>query len=942
MTMDSYDELSVYYQNTRGINTKLSKVYEGLLTNNYDIVLFTETWLSPSVSNSEFVDNNYIIFRQDRKSKRGGGSLVALKNSFSATPLNINIPDIEVVCVKIYLSTCTLLLINVYIPPDSKLQTYLDFFASVEELLDEHGGYVTIVGDFNVRMITGTSFDLALGNRYTVSLQHFITGSNLRSMNDIANKNGKTLDLILTNIPHNINVQESTCPIVPVDPHHPPLYFDIPVTFVKNRVRNTPCTLHDYHKANFLGLYYDLENVDWSPLTKLNDPNDAVQYFYSVCNSVISNNVPVKKRGAKRAYPVWFTKEIIKNLKLKEFFRKRKNKSEYNQFKYKELRKVVKKQIAKEYKKYVQNTEMSIHHNIASFWNFIKYKKRPEERPGIMILDGKNLSTNHDIANGFKDYFQSIFRATSKNDENNSSTMLTSHNLIIAQITDTEYLCSVKKLKSSRTSGPDGIPQYIYKACSDLFRFPLCYIYNRILSTSIFPELWKCSKVTPILKTGDSSNIKNYRPISIISTPAKIFEQILYQRIFYHVKPYLTDSQHGFISGRSTTTNLLSFSRNVADSLIRGKSIDVAYLDFAKAFDRLDHSVLLLKLDSFGFSSDLLKLMSSYLDQRKQYVVYKHATSTSYLATSGVPQGSNLGPLLFLIFINDITNFISFSKCLLYADDLKLFREISNLEDANLLQMDIDNCAKWSKLNNLPFNSSKCSIMTYSNKNDYTLHVYSFNGVHIQRVFEVRDLGILFDGKLTFKKHIDTIIMNSYRALGFVKRCTREMCSVKAISLLYNSLVRSKLEYISVLWTPNYQYQIEAIEGIQKKFLRYLYFKVHKKSAIAERVSYSNLLEEFSFVSLKFRRNFAEHIFLFKLLNGIIDAPDLLHSVAFNVNSRILRVRLPFTVKKYNNSYHRIFVLNRICTLHNQAIASGIHIDFTMSLVNYKRALTAL
>ncbi|RYA69761.1 reverse transcriptase family protein, partial [Enterobacter cloacae complex sp. 2DZ2F20B] len=220
--------------------------------------------------------------------------------------------------------------------------------------------------------------------------------------------------------------------------------------------------------------------------------------------------------------------------------------------------------------------------------------------------------------------------------------------------------------------------------------------------------------------------IENYRPISLICNFAKIFETILHKFISFNIRSLITVSQHGFVNGRSTTSNLCEFTQFVADNLDAKRQVDVAYTDFSKAFDKLDHGLLHVKLRNFGFSSALFDLISSYLSNRVQVVNYNGYESSKTVVSSGVPQGSILGPLFFVIYINDVVRDIK-SNVLMYADDLKIFREVNSFEDCLSLQNDLHTFHNWSNSNLLPVNYAKCYIMSFTNKTSLISYGYTLN-----------------------------------------------------------------------------------------------------------------------------------------------------------------------------------------------------------------------
>ncbi|GBN53651.1 hypothetical protein AVEN_189562-1 [Araneus ventricosus] len=253
--------------------------------------------------------------------------------------------------------------------------------------------------------------------------------------------------------------------------------------------------------------------------------------------------------------------------------------------------------------------------------------------------------------------------------------------------------------------------------------------------------------------------------------------------------------------------------------------LPVIYTDFCKAFDSIDFGILLKKLQGIGFHVNLIDWLLSYLCKRSLYVYFNNAVSHEFTSTSGVPQGSNLGPLIFIIFINDLTCVFKYSGCLLFADDLKLFGSIRSDLDSVVLQRDLDCLFKWHIDNRLHLNIEKCSVLSYTRKAQPLIHVYKINNLVLSRSNTITDLGIIFDSKLDFSQHIDTMVSKTYRRLGFLKRRTREFSSELTLKVLYCAHIRSNLEYCSIIWNPNYRNKIEIIERIQNNFLRYLLYE---------------------------------------------------------------------------------------------------------------------
>ena len=277
-------------------------------------------------------------------------------------------------------------------------------------------------------------------------------------------------------------------------------------------------------------------------------------------------------------------------------------------------------------------------------------------------------------------------------------------------------------INTNKAPGPDGIHGCVLKYCSRSLCRPLSIIFKLSYNTGVIPFEWKSANIVPVHKKGEKDLVSNYRPISLICLSAKIIENIIHEEILIKTRDLINAEQHGFLSGKSCTTNLLTLSDNVASCLYNDTCIDIIYLDFAKAFDTVNHDLLLLKLiNEFYIDARLLKFLVNYLQNRHQRVVLENVLSDTLPVISGVPQGSILGPLLFVLFINDISTGISTGTSIcLFADDAKIWRAMSSVEDCNILQNDVNYLQDWCISNQMKFHSDKCKVVSINSKSSNT------------------------------------------------------------------------------------------------------------------------------------------------------------------------------------------------------------------------------
>ena len=276
-------------------------------------------------------------------------------------------------------------------------------------------------------------------------------------------------------------------------------------------------------------------------------------------------------------------------------------------------------------------------------------------------------------------------------------------------------MAALRNLNPDKALGPDGIPGRILKESAQTIAPSLTLLFNKSLHFAVVPHEWKLANVVPIFKKGVKDHVQNYRPISLLCVVSKLLERCVLNHIWDHLQEVINDCQHGFMPSRSCTSQLIGVLDKIGNFLDRGEQIDVIYLDMTKAFDRVNHELLLSKLRHFGFKNNLLNWFQSYLFQRRQQVTVLGSTSSSLPVVSGVPQGSILGPVLFLLYVNDLPDAVSSSTVATFADDTKLFKTIACKADSLKLPEDLNTLTQWSTSTNLAFNPAKCLFAVMKN-----------------------------------------------------------------------------------------------------------------------------------------------------------------------------------------------------------------------------------
>ena len=420
----------------------------------------------------------------------------------------------------------------------------------------------------------------------------------------------------------------------------------------------------------------------------------------------------------------------------------------------------------------------------------------------------------------------------------------------------------LRELDPNKSQGPDMIPAKVLKELSRELSFPLSFLFNLSLEMGILPNDWKSAEVVALFKKGSRLDPGNYRPVSLTCIICKVLESIIRDSIVSHLieNKLLSDCQHGFRKKRSCVTQLLEVMNDLTCSMDNGYDIDILYLDFKKAFDSVPHERLIIKLKAYGITGQVLRWISAFLSNRTQQVRVGTATSGVGMVLSGIPQGSILGPILFLIFINDLPHCLK-STCKIFADDTKIYNISPNTTD---IQSDLNKLLDWSETWQLQFNISKCKVLHIGRRvcgGEFSINVNN-DVIGITSCNAEKDLGVMFDTSLSFDAHIHNVVNRANQMLGIIKRCF-SFLNRDIFLKLYKAFVRPHLEYANVIWNPYLKRQSIMIERVQRRATKLLF--ECRNMSYRERLQYLNLH------SLKGRRLRGDLIQTFKIFNQIDD-----------------------------------------------------------------------
>ncbi|CAM4321681.1 unnamed protein product [Lepidochelys kempii] len=467
-------------------------------------------------------------------------------------------------------------------------------------------------------------------------------------------------------------------------------------------------------------------------------------------------------------------------------------------------------------------------------------------------------------------------------------------------ITISEVEAKLKQLNGTKSGGPDNLHPRILKELAQEIASPLARIFNESVNSGVVPYDWRIANIVPIFKKGKKSDPSNYRPVSLTSVVCKVLEKILKEKVVkdIEVNGKWDKIQHGFTKGRSCQTNLISFFERVTDFLDKGNAVDLIYLDFSKAFDTVPHGELLVKLDKMGINRKIERWIGNWLKGRLQRVLLKGELSGWREVTSGVPQGSVLGPILFNLFIADLGT-KSGSVLIKFADDTKL-GGIANLEkDRDTLQEDLDDLVNWSNRNRMKFNSEKCKVMHLgiNNKN----FSYKLGTHQLEVTEEEKDLGVLVDHRMTMSCQCDMAVKKANVVLGCIRRGISRR-DKEVLVPLYKALVRPHLEYCVQFWSPMFKKDEFKLEQVQRRATRMI--------RGMENLSYERRLRELGLFSLTKRRLRGDMIALYKYIRGINTREgEELFKLSTNVDTRTNGYKL--ATRKFRLEIRRRFLTIR-------------------------------
>ena len=866
--------LKILSLNVRSLYTNLNELH--VRFKDFDILCFCETWLNSNIKDQMISMEGFDLFRLDRENgnittkkgrpKRGGGLIIYIKKELHeftdvVGDLSSISGNVEQLWVSIKKPNMRKQIIaNIYRPPGGKLaEAITELSTSVKKAQDSLSGEMTILGDFNVNYNLRHTLPFKL-------LKEFERNFNLTQLINTSTKSGNKskscIDLVFTNMDHIIS---SGVLDVEISDH-------LPIFLIKKKAKIPSCSIPtrarsyiNYDKTTFQEKIKS--HPKWETFWQISEknPEKLWETTFEIIKENADDQCPYKNMNFREDTPQWITKEILSEINHKDYLYRKAKKSnsvsEWDLFKRKKNE--VKKLLASAKENYVKNKLHELEGNPRKFWreinNISGLGKNKNKRKCTKIVDENGQShVDSNAANYLNDYYVNVgptlAEKHTKKWEEGKCNIETESTFNFKWVTVKEVERLVKDICIAKSSAVDEISTKLFKDAFEVLGFELAYIYNSCLQKGIFPQVWGLSKVTPIPKTNkNSSDPKDWRPISQIPLPGKILEKIIHAQItqYLDVNNILSENQYGFRKERSTSLAIFNVLKTLHENWNENNFSGCVFVDFSRAFDSIDHAILAKKLKLYGFDEMSLKFMENSMSNRIQKTTVNGHISSPAQVTYGTAQGSILGPLIFILYVNDVFKTLNEDTSVyMYADDTLLVCKADSASEATeKAQKALDEMVNWCEENKLSINSTKTKYMLVKHKKvqyEPQIKIGDYK-LGIVRVYEY--LGILLDDKLAMNDYLDSMWKKTNAKIGILAKI-RRFISEKTAMKIYKCMIRPHLDYIDFVVESGSADRIQKLDNLQKKAIRRVEYSVTPEN----RQNLDVLLGKYKIECLRLRR----------------------------------------------------------------------------------------
>ena len=861
------DRVAVGVVNVNSLRNKLAYVWDLIGANGLSVLGICETWLTKDTPSS-FVDiEGYRFFRRDVEgTTRKHGVGLYINKDLSVVPDEIDVPNV----LSVYVPGWEMHILICYRPPSYSALENEILMQFIEDFCSSR--HVLVMGDFNLPSLSWPVDGVELG--YVTPFDRsfcdlfMLLGLTQHVHSPTFFPSGSVLDLLLCSESESVGDVTVCLPFPGC--HHSPVLVDLFFTPSEGASRCARL----WFKGNFDCISEELFSLDWRTLFEGLSVEDCYSLFLENLYGLIDRYVPVS--SADRKNPSWMNpppQSLVRRRReawstFKELRREHGRSSDESVEAWE-----VYASLNSEFRNYSKNKQWEYEENLIRrlstapklFHGYIRRKKKGRPPVGPLKVGGVMVSDAGQMAEVLADTFVAVFDESRPLD-------LATHQTCDAWMDplslNYDMVYSVQRnLDGESSPGPDNVHSCLLKKCAAALAYPLTIIYQRSLASACLPVVWKESFVVPLYKSGSRSDPSNYRPVSLTSVCCKVFERMISDHIMSYLEEHnlLSSRQYGFRKSHSTEDQLLLMYGQVSKWVDSGEVVDLIYLDFSKAFYVVCHSLIVSKLRLLGFDDELVCWVQEFLRGRRFSILLEGRTGLERRVSSGVPQGSVLGPVLFLIYANFVMSEVG-SLWVAFADDFKLgvaYQRSERGRAGGALQDDLDSIVRISSSWNLRLNPSKCVVMRFGrgcarevSEDDTRYHI---NGHELEFVSTYRDLGVIVDTDLRFHAHISTVVGKAGALMGDLLRST--ICrSIDFMVSLFVSHIRPLLDYCSAVWNVGYLTDMRRLESLQRRWTR--------EVAVVGALTYVERLKKLGMFSVWGRLLRADLIKIWKVWHG--------------------------------------------------------------------------